>query len=141
MAVNLAMRSERTQGRCRVYVGDGWPPTRLAPVRHWGERISGSPEPDACDLVSYLATGEIDRLLEMKGEVRRDPPSSITCPIGSTRPLNASAHTGGSTSASGAGHGAPGRSSLWSADLGDSLGDRSHRPRMAMESATRADGQ
>lgn len=76
----LATRYERSQGRCPVYVGDGWDATLLEPARRWGESVSGSPGWNTCDIVSLLPTGEIDRVIEVKGKARRNPPSSITFP-------------------------------------------------------------
>ncbi|WP_411104498.1 DUF3883 domain-containing protein [Streptomyces sp. cmx-4-9] len=67
VAVDLAIRYERAQGRTVTYVGDGWPPGLGGEVMEWGRRRGCAGVRPTCDLVSRAGDGSIVRLIEVKG--------------------------------------------------------------------------
>jgi len=77
IALDLAERYERSQGRHPVYVGDGYPPSLLDQVSKWVRERVGSPSWHTCDYVSLSSSGRIDRLIEVKGRKRTSTSVSL----------------------------------------------------------------
>ncbi|MEU8773466.1 DUF3883 domain-containing protein [Streptomyces sp. NPDC048606] len=68
IALDLAIRYERSQGRQVTYVGEGAPPGFLPAVMAWARaRHTDVPGRPGCDLVSQDDAGDFERLIEVKG--------------------------------------------------------------------------